>query len=180
MTRTRIIFTYGTIAGIILIAALLSAVFVGSMDNDWGMAFGFLTMFIALSFVFVGVKRYRDIELGGVIGFLPALWLGLGIALFASLFYVIGWEVYLFATDYTFGASFAKGYVQQAAAAGASEAELAVLRAEMAAFAASYADPLYRIPVTFMEISPVALIVPLITAALLRNPRFMPARAVPV
>jgi len=93
---------------------------------------------------------------------------------------VFGWEVYLFATDYTFGASFAKGYVQQQAAAGASEAELAVLRAEMAAFAASYADPLYRIPVTFMEISPVALIVPLITAALLRNPRFMPARAVPV
>jgi len=39
----------------------------------------------------------------------------------------------------------------------------------------NYANPLYRIPQTFTEIAPVALTVPLVSALLLRNPRFMAA-----
>ncbi len=30
-------------------------------------------MLVALTFIFVGVKRYRDVELGGVIKFVPRL-----------------------------------------------------------------------------------------------------------
>ncbi|MEI9926854.1 MAG: DUF4199 domain-containing protein [Sphingomonas sp.] len=37
-------------------------------------------MLVALTFIFVGVKRYRDVENGGVIRFLPALGMGLAIA----------------------------------------------------------------------------------------------------
>ena len=40
-----------------------------------------------------------------------------------------------------------------------------------------YANPLFRLPITFTEILPVGLIVSLISALLLRNSRFMPARA---
>ena len=39
-----------------------------------------------------------------------------------------------------------------------------------------YRNPILRMLMTLSEIAPVALIVPLISAALLRNPRFMPAR----
>ncbi len=45
--------------------------------------------------IFLGVKRYRDQELGGVIRFGTAFMLGLGIAVVASLAYVLLWEVYL-------------------------------------------------------------------------------------
>jgi len=124
-------------------------------------------------------KRYRDETLGGVIGFWRALRLGLGIALFASLFYVAGWEAYLFATDYRFAGDMVASYVAQAAADGATAAELAAVRAEMEDFARSYANPLFRIPITFTEISPVVLVVVLATAGLLRNHRFMPARPLP-
>ena len=34
--------------------------------------FGYLVMLVALTFIFVGVKRYRDVERGGGIKFLPA------------------------------------------------------------------------------------------------------------
>ena len=51
------------------------------------------------------------------------------------------------------------------------------MRAEFDAFAESYKNPLVRVPLTFAEIAPVALIVTLISAALLRRPSFMPARA---
>ena len=37
-------------------------------------------MIVALSVIFLGVKRYRDQELGGVIRFGTAFMLGLGIA----------------------------------------------------------------------------------------------------
>jgi hypothetical protein len=35
---------------------------------------------------------------------------------------------------------------------------------------------LFRWPMTFAEIFPVGVLVPLISAGLLRNPRFLPAR----
>jgi hypothetical protein len=43
--------------------------------------------------------------------------------------------------------------------------------------AIKYRDPLFRIPITFIEIFPVGLLVALVSAALLRNPKLMPARA---
>lgn len=150
MTQTRTILTYGTISGVILAVLFLATLHFGNLSESAGMAVGFLTMFIALSVIFVGVKRYRDEELGGVIRFWPALKLGIGMALIASLFYVLGWEAYLFATDYA--------YVETVIAMGYPD----------------YGDPLYRLPITFTEISLVALIVPLVSAALLRNPRFLP------
>ncbi len=39
----------------------------------------------------------------------------------------------------------------------------------------SYRNPLFRIPMTFMEMFPVGLIVAFVSALLLRNPRFLPA-----
>lgn len=155
MTQTRTILTFGSISGLILAVLFLGTLSVmdtSNPGNTVGMVVGFLTMFISLSIIFVGVKRYRDQELGGVIRFWTALKLGVGMALIASLFYVIGWEIYLAATDYAF--------VQSAIEMGYPD----------------YANPAYRLPITFTEILPVALVVPLVSAALLRNPRFMPAR----
>ena len=38
-----------------------------------------------------------------------------------------------------------------------------------------YADPLFRLPITFLEIFPVGLLISLISAAILRNPGVLPA-----
>jgi hypothetical protein len=40
----------------------------------------------------------------------------------------------------------------------------------------SYANPFFRLPMTFLEMFPVGILVSLISAALLRNARFLPAR----
>ena len=55
--------------------------------------------------------------------------------------------------------------------------EIAAEIAKAEAFAKMYANPLYRIPITFTEILPVGILVSLISSLLLRNSRFMPARA---
>ena len=52
------------------------------------------------------------------------------------------------------------------------------MQADMAGFAKSYENPVYRFLITLSEIAPVAILVTLLSAALLRNRRFLPARTV--
>jgi hypothetical protein len=75
-----------------------------------------------------------------------------------------------------FAGSYAKAMIAQQQAKGVSAEALAKLTAEMEQFKIQYANPLYRWPMTFVEIFPVGVLVSLISAALLRNSRFLPAR----
>jgi hypothetical protein len=134
-------------------------------------------MIVALTAVFLGVRHYRDKMLGGVIRFVPALLVGLGISAVASVIYAIGWEIALAISGFDFGAFYANLMIEAARAKGVSPAELQHVTTEAAAFAKSYANPLYRFPMTFVEMFPVGVLISLITAALLRNPRVLPARA---
>ncbi|MFM5917243.1 MAG: DUF4199 domain-containing protein [Novosphingobium sp.] len=172
----RIILAYGAIAGTIELALLaLSMGLVGEHGN-MGMVLGYLSMLIAMSMVFVGVKRFRDERQGGVISFWKGLGIGLGIAGVACAFYVLGWEAYLWSTDYTFMAKFTASQLAKMEAAGASAADIVKFKTEMAGFAEMYENPVTRLLVTLSEIAPVGMLVPLISAGLLRNPRFMPPR----
>jgi hypothetical protein len=175
----RLILTYGLIAGVVvgiqlfLIATLLRD---NPPTGPLGMAIGYLTMLIALSAVFVAIKRRRDHDLGGAIRFWPAFGLGVAISAIAGVLYVLTWELVLVVNG--------PGYVEQMMAveverqrmAGVTAPELAALQAQMDQFRAIYANPLIRLPITLSEILPIGLLVSLISAALLRNPRFMPLR----
>ncbi|HEY4940742.1 MAG TPA: DUF4199 domain-containing protein [Rhizomicrobium sp.] len=174
----KISLIFGGIAGLVVIAVLLAGITVlkhqSFVSTEW---FGYLTMLVALSMIFLGVKRYRDNEKGGVIKFLPAFGLGLGIATVAGVIYVGVWEGYLAATGYHFMDSYVAQIIAAKRAAGVTGAALAAEIAKMQEMKAQYANPLYRLPMTFLEIFPVGLIVALISAAVLRNPRILPARA---
>lgn len=173
----RIITIYGSIAGIILASSFAIGYVTGAGMDDHNVITGYLIMLVALGFVFIGVKRYRDTVRGGVIGFGAALGVGLGIAGVASLFYVLGWEAYMYATNFTFINAYIDSVIAAKQAANVPAVELARFTAEMNAFRADYAKPLFRMMVTFTEIAPVGLVIALISAALLRNSRFLPARA---
>ncbi len=172
----RIITVYGVIAGLMIAVLMRIGMTLFPEGGTAGMIAGFSSMIIALSFVFVGVKRYRDVALGGVIRFWQALCVGFGIAAIASLFYVAAWEIYLYLTNYTFMDDYARIAIEQAQKAGKSPSEIARLSQEMAGFKTLYANPISRMALTFMEISPVALLMPVISAALLHKSSFLPAR----
>lgn len=174
----RTIVTFGLIAG--LITAANFAVVLGLGDRlGHGVSsalYGYLIMILALSFIFVGVKRLRDRVYGGVIKFGPALLVGLGISAVAGVIYAIGWEITLAATHYTFADTYGAAMIRAAQAKGASPAEIAKVTVQMQDFKAQYANPLYRLPMTFVEIFPVGVVISLISAGLLRNSRILPAR----
>lgn len=174
---TRIIFTYGIIGGLIVTVGMLLGMFaVPDGGGMVGMAVGYLSMLVALSTVFMGVRSYRDTVGGGVIRFWPAFGLGLAIALIASLFYVATWEVYMWQTDYRFMDVYVAGTIADMQAQGRPAAEIAAFSTEMEAFKRQYAQPLFRMMVTLSEIAPVGVIVALVSAAVLRNSRMFPSR----
>ena len=174
----RIVLIYGVIGGIIVAVPMVYATLTLTEDTvpENAAVYGYLSMLLAFTMVFVGIKHYRDKVLGGVIRFLPALGVGLGISAVASLFWVLGWEFTL-ASGFDFGSAYMDSVVAAAQARGAPAAEIEQIRAETAEFLSRYANPLFRLPITFVEMFPIGALISLISAAMLRNSRFLPARS---
>jgi uncharacterized protein DUF4199 len=174
----RRIIVYGLIAGIIVAipTSLLPILLKGHPPLAYGMVIGYTSMLVAFSMVFLAVKRQRDEAGGGVIRFFPALGMGLTVSFVASIFYVAAWELAMAVTHMDFMAGYSREVLAEAKASGASPAALAKLNAQLAEAARNYANPLYRYFETFTEIFPVGILVSLISAALLRYSRFLPAK----
>ena len=175
----RDIVKYGVIAGLVVGVSMVASFWAtdGQMPHGWrGMAVGYATMLVAFSAVFVGIKHQRDVAGGGVIRFWPAFGMGLGISFIAALFYVGAWEFVQATIVEDFAGSYGASVIAAEKAKGIDPAALAKLTADMEAFKTQYANPLFRLPMTFAEIFPVGVLVSLVSALVLRNPRVLPAR----
>jgi hypothetical protein len=175
----RNILKFGLIAGLV-VGVIDFALFASAGDQphfENGMLIGYSIMLVALSMVFVGIKQYRDKDLGGVIRFWPAFGMGVAMSVIAGVFYVAAWEASQALTHADFATVYSKAVLEQARAQGKTAAELASMAAELAQFKVMYANPLMRLPMIFTEIFPVGVLVSLVSALLLRNPRVLPARA---
>jgi hypothetical protein len=71
----RIILIYGIIGGLIVAVPMAVTTFTATPGAipDNAALYGYFSMLLAFTMVFVGIKHYRDKALGGVIRFLPAL-----------------------------------------------------------------------------------------------------------
>jgi len=176
---TALILRYGLIAGLIIGIPMVWRMLAAKPGEVpvVGMLLTYLVMLVALTAVFLGIKAYRDKVLGGVIRFLPALGLGIAISAVASLVYVICWEVSSAYSSFDFVAFYKAYMIDSVKATNPTPEVLQKAITEAEDFAVWYANPLYRIPMTFIEMFPVGILVSLISAAILRNPRVLPARA---
>lgn len=172
----RKIIAYGLLAGVLVGAMLFGTTVTlnGRQPLPYGVALGYATMLIALSAVFLGVKRHRDRDLGGTIRFWPAFGMGVAISAVASLLYVLAWEAALAVTQMDFAGDYARHLLESEKAKGASAEQLAKIAADMLRFKAQYAKPLVRMAMTATEILPVGVLVSVVAGALLCNRRFMP------
>ena len=168
---------YGGIGGAIALIVIGTSLVTGLPNHNHSMLFGYLVMLAALTLIFVGVKRYRDVEYGGVIRFGRAFGLGVAMALVAGIVYAACWEAFVAASGYDFMAEYSRSTLDEMRADNAGPAEIAAAEEKMRGFEHIFANPLLRIPMIFVEIFPVGLLVALVSAAVLRNPRVLPARA---
>ena len=167
----KIVWTFGLIAG-----AALSAMFVvmwpfhDQLNGDAAMAVGYASMVAAFLLAFFGAKQYRDNVAGGSISFWKAFQVAGLITLIASACYVATWEVMYFG-------GFADGYfekyseqvVAKAKAEGKPQAEIDKEVADLKVWAERYKNPAINAAMTFMEPLPVALLMSLLTAGILRR-----------
>ena len=167
----KTILVFGVISGLITIGSSILSHSLGFAEV-W---LGFLVMFIAFGAIFVAVRQYRDQVLGGTIRFGTALRIGFGISLVASLIYVAVWEVYLQFTGTAFIDTYVQSLVEAYKADGMTGAQLDTAIAEAQAMKAQYANPLFRLPMTLLEIFPVGALISLIAAAVLKSSKVLPA-----
>jgi hypothetical protein len=172
----RNILVFGTISGVIIstfMGVSMAVMSSGGGDTDHGrssMIIGFSAMAVAFSFVFVGMKNYRDKRNGGSITFIKGFLLGFMISLVASTLYVITWgvEFHFFLPD--FMDKYSAMQIKQLHESGISGAALdeAIKSIESASYNYKH-NPLFFAMYTYMEILPVGILITLISAFILRR-----------
>lgn len=168
----KIIWVCGIIAGIISVSwgVFSEGVLSDHLSLNTRMYFGYATMILAFSLIFVGIKNYRDTYNNGQISFGKALGIGLLITLIASTVYVVVWMIdfSFFVPD--FGDKYQVQAMAEMKASGASSAEIQRKGAEMASTMAKYKTSFtYRAMFTYLEIAPVGILISLIAAPILKK-----------
>ena len=162
---------FGLLSGLIASSMLIVAAVqcYNNKDFSGNMVMGFTLMILAFSFIFVGIKNYRDKFNNGVISFGKAFKIGISIALIASTVYVITWLIAYYGFIPDFMDKYAAHVIDQAKAAGKSAVEISKATAEMADYKEMYKSPIGVILLTYMEILPVGLVITLISALILKR-----------
>jgi hypothetical protein len=167
----RNVFVFGSISGLILATYMVISTALCS-DNpnfETSMFVGYAGMILAFSFVFVGIKNFRDKYNDGLITFGKAFKLGLYITLVTSTVYVIVWliEYYCFIPD--FMDKYAEHEISKARSGGLTQAELDLQIQKILKMKEMYKNPLFVILITYMEILPIGLLISIISALILKR-----------
>lgn len=167
----KTIIKYGLIAGAIVASFMVYAsIQMNKTDFQPSMVLGYAGMLIAYTFVFLGIKKYRDDQNGGVLSFGEGLKVGMLISLIAATIYVGVWliEYYCFFPD--FMEKFSAMSIKNLDKATMSAAEIKAKIEEINMFKEWYKNPIMVILLTYAEILiPIGLLVPVISALILKR-----------
>ena len=162
---------FGSLAGLIITANMVywSTVCTNNPEFESNDALGYAGMIISFSFIFFGIKNYRDKQNDGVITFGQAFKMGFLMALVASTMYVGVWLIHY----HLFVPGFIDQYIHhvlyEAKLKGLAEGEIEQKAQEMARFKEMYKNQLFVILVSYSEVLPLATIIALISALILKR-----------
>ncbi|HLC83763.1 MAG TPA: DUF4199 domain-containing protein [Bacteroidia bacterium] len=165
------VLVFGLISGLII--SVLMSIFMAinscTENYDLGMLLGYGSMILSFSFVFVGVKNFRDKYNDGFINFGKAFKLGILIALISSTFYVLTWLVMYYGFMPDFMDNYAEHMIKGMQDSGASQIEIDATIKEMAGYKEMYKSPVFVILLTYMEVLPVGLLFTIASALILKK-----------
>jgi len=166
----KTILTFGLISGAVSSLMMgVSMAFADRIGIDRGYIVGYTTIVLSCLFIYFGVRSYRDNVSGGAITFARAFGVGLAIGVISCLCYVVTWEIIYFNFMPDFLDKFDAYEIVKLKAAGASAAVLQQRIEAQNHMKVLYANPLFNAAMTFIEPFPVALLVTVISAAVLRK-----------
>lgn len=86
------------------------------------------------------------------------------------------WELYSMSNGYAFIDGYVNSAIEAKKAAGLTAEKLAQEIAALEDIRSDYGKIYIRMPMTFLEIFPVGLIIAILSAAILQNPKILPIR----
>lgn len=169
----KTITVFGLIAGIILSVFLFaSAPFMKHVDADsmaTSMFINYTVQLLSFSLIFFAVRQYRDNYNHGAIPFGRAFGIGLWISIIGSAFYILTWAVIYNFIVPDFMDTMCKAQIDSALKYGASAAEIAEIRQQIADGKQMYSTWYGFAGITFLEIFPTGLLVSLVSALILKR-----------
>lgn len=167
----NIIIRNGLIAGTIVSLFMVSSMYYlhASGKGEGSMLLGYASMIAAFSFVFIGIKKYRDTLGDGLITFGTAFKIGLGISVIASLMYTVAWaiEFHFFMPDFL--ENMISSSIEKVKKEITDPVQLAEKIQLIESGRAMYDNIFSFLGITFLEIFPVGLIVSLVSAFILKK-----------
>lgn len=165
------VYAFGIISGLILSLNMIYWIEQCYSKGDFSGSeiIGYASMLVVFSFIFIGVRNYRNKYNNGIISFGKAFKMGLFITLIASTFYVVTWLVYYYFFIPDFMEKYILYLVQDAKASGLTQTELDNKIAEMEGYKEMYKNPIFVVLLTYAEVVPVGLLVSLISAFILKR-----------
>lgn len=158
-------------AGLIVLAFSTSYSFMSDLSMQMQEILGYLSMFIALLFVFFGIRSYRDKEAGGYISFGRALGLGILISLIPATVFGIFDVIYIKYINPDFFEQYYQATISELGKTLSGEA-LQAKMAEMQQMKEMASGALFNFLLMFVTVLLLGFIISLISAlALRRNPK---------
>jgi hypothetical protein len=165
------VLVFGSISGLIITAMMVGSSIWLYNDQDFkgNMILGYAAMLLSFSFIFVGIKNFRDKYNDGFITFGKAFKTGFLIALISSTCYVLVWQVeyYFFIPD--FMEKYSAHVIKEIKESGATEAVLDAKITEMKKMSEAYKNPIIQILITYSEVLPLGVLISLISALILKK-----------
>ncbi|MGP8215937.1 MAG: DUF4199 domain-containing protein [Bacteroidia bacterium] len=166
----KTVIKFGIISSLIMATGMVVSMhFTNDIGFDKGELVGYSVMVISFLMVFFGVRSYRDKLNDQAITFGQAFKVGGLIALISCLVYVGVWLILYYNFMPDFGDKYAAYSIEQLKNAHKSQAEIDTAIQEMARFKEMYKNPFINAGITFLEPLPVALIMSLLAALILRK-----------
>jgi len=168
---SKIIIVYGLIAGAILAGMifLMMAIVGDSSDFERGESVGYISMAMAFSMIFFGIRSHRDKNLQGVISFNLAFRIGILITLIASICYILAWLTYFNFVDSTFIERYSEFFTNKLQSSGKPQEEITK---ELKAFhenMENYKSPGVMAVFTVLEVFPMGLIITILCSMLMKK-----------
>jgi len=162
----RIIFIFGLVVGALL--TINSMIMINKMYSDPDFkgndVLGYTILVAIFSLIYVGVKKYRNVQLEGKISFLKAFKSGAWICFIASTVYVVVGLLYYYLFIPDFVDVFSEIVIRNSA-----PEEVEAATAQMANFKEMYKNPLFAIFISYVEVLPLGMIIALMSALLVKK-----------
>lgn len=162
----RIVWIFGLLIGVVLSLNMfvMTDMIYSNKNFKGNVIAGYAILVLLFSFIFVGVRNYRNQQLNGSISFGKAFKTGALIAFVGSTLYVIIWLLYynLFVPDFI-------DVYTTCVLNSSSPSELPAKRAEMEQFKEMYKHPWFVILITYSEVLPVGMVVAFVSGLILHQ-----------